>query len=133
MSADVKITFINNDPEGKDTQRKLNDEWVKIENKGDTSISLEGWKLTDWRPNQQHIHIFNFPKYIDNSTWQLSPGELIFVMTGSGNNQFIPDTNEYKPQYHLYWNKNWFVWNNTGDTACIYDANNNLINTFSVP
>lgn len=133
MSAIVKINYIHNNPDGKDTKQNLNDEWVLLENKGDESINIVGWKLTDWRPNQQHIHVYTFPTRVDGYTWTLDPGELIFLMTGSGNDTFIAGDSTHLPQFHLYWNKSWYVWNNTGDTACLYDDGGNLVSQLHVP
>jgi hypothetical protein len=134
MAQEVKIIAIHNDPAGKDTSEKLNDEYVTIKNTGDTRVNMKGWQLTDWRPGQQHIHIYNFPQRLsDNSNWTFDPGEYIFLMTGHGQDVFIPANNGRPPQFHLYWNKDWFVWNNTGDTACLYDSEGKLVSQLTVP
>lgn len=125
----IKIINIHNDPNGKDTKEKLNDEYIVIKNNGDSSIDISSWKLTDYRPGQQNIHIYFFPSNTSNTTnLILEPNELVFVMTGTGTNNYISTPSEGKlPQYHLYQNKDWFIWNNDGDTACLYDANGDLV------
>lgn len=134
MSIEIKITSIHNNPDGKDTKEKLNDEYVVLKNTGTESINLVGWKITDWRPNQKHIHVYTFPQYISTySTWTLDPGEFIFLMTGSGTNVFVEGDSSHPPQFHFYWGKDWFVWNNSGDTACLYDTSDTLISTLTVP
>jgi hypothetical protein len=134
MSIDIRITHIKNDPTGRDTTKKLNDEYVVVENFGDTKVTMYNWQLTDWRQGQQHIHKYNFKQYLSNgSTWIFVPGEVIFLFTGSGSDIFIPKTDTQSPQYHLYWNKEWFIWNNTGDTACLYNAEGKLVSQLTVP
>lgn len=133
MSAIIKITYIKNDPEGKDTKFKLNDEWVKIENVGDTPINLANWILTDWREDQQHFHRYTIPTYVNGyMPWKLDPKEILFIMTGSGTDKFLEKTNDYPAQFHLYQNSSQFIWNNTGDTACLFDTSNTLISTLTV-
>ncbi|WP_024831637.1 lamin tail domain-containing protein [Ruminiclostridium josui] len=132
MSLEVKITAIHNNPVGKDTKEKLNDEYIVIKNTGDVSVSMDNWQVTDWRPEQKHIHTYTFPPFIDSSTWTLDPGEYIFLMTGKGTNVFIPEKDDKPPQFHFYWNKDWFVWNNTGDTACLYNSSGNLVHSLNV-
>ncbi len=133
MSAHIEITYINNDPAGKDTKCKLNDEWVCIKNVGDSSVDLSSWILTDWRPEQKHIHKYTLPTYINfYSTWTLSPDELLFIMTGSGTDKYFEKTDKYSAQFHLYQNRSQFIWNNTGDTACLYDTSGNLVSTLTV-
>src|ERR1700686_4529151 len=44
------------------------------------------------------------------------PGEAIFVNTGHGEDVFLATVEEGKrPQFHLYWNRDAIVWNNSGD------------------
>jgi len=134
LSKEIKIINIHNDPAGKDTKEKLNDEYVTIKNTGTESINITGWQLTDWRPNQKHIHVYIFPEYLnENTTWTLDPGELAFIMTGSGADTFVKGSSNNLPQFHFHWNKDWFVWNNTGDTACLYDVNGILLCQLTVP
>ena len=134
MGLDIRIVELHNNPAGKDTQEKLNDEYVEIRNMGDTNVNMSGWTLTDWRPGQQHIHTYEFKPKLSNGTfWTFEPGECIFLMTGHGLDAFYPSNNVIPPQFHLYWNKDQFVWNNTGDTACLYNANGRLISQLTVP
>ncbi len=134
MAINVQITGIHNNPAGKDTAEKLNDEYVVVKNLGDQSVNMYGWQLTDWRPGQQHLHIYKFPQRLtDGSLWTLDPGEVIYLMTGTGCDRFYPADGTHPAQFHLFWNKDWFIWNNTGDTACLYDSEGKLVNQFKVP
>lgn len=130
----IKIIKINKDPQGTDTKEKLNDEYVVIKNTGDSNVDVSNWKLTDYREDQKHIHVYTFPSSVSNTiNLVLKPNELIFVMTGHGTDNYISNPSEGKlPQYHLYWNRDWFVWNNDGDTACLYDSDNNLVSSMKV-
>ena len=92
----VKISNINYDPPGSDKEN-LNGEWVEIENIGDNIIYLEGWSISD-----EYGHTYYFP-----NDFRLEPGERVKIHTGSGK-----DT-----EHDLYWQRNWPVWNNDGDTV----------------
>lgn len=133
MGSNIQITYIKNDPAGKDTTSKLNEEYIVIKNLGDTIVDMNKWLVTDFRPNQQHIHKYTFSNVLsDKSVWTFDPGEVIFLKTGSGLDVFIPKDDSHPPQFHLYWNSGWFIWNNTGDTACLFDPNGVLISQLKV-
>jgi hypothetical protein len=51
-------------------------------------------------------HVFRFPAFT------IKPHAFVKIHTGPGR-----DT-----QADLYWDKNWYIWNNTGDTAILRDA-----------
>lgn len=74
----------------------LNAEYIVIKNTGTTSRSLTGWTVRD---TSSHIYTFG--------TFTLSAGKSVTLRSGSGTNSSTT----------RYWNKSWYVWNNTGDKA----------------
>ena len=116
--ADLEITQIHNNPVGKDTESKLNDEYIVIKNASTKKYEIEHWIVSDRTPTGKETHIFRFPEQLGNGhAWSFDPGELIFLRTGKGVNNFIPKTDAYPAQFHFYLQREAFVWNNTGDTA----------------
>lgn len=72
---------------------------------------LSGWKLVD-----EKKHTYSLP-----DGFILKAGKTVTVHTGSGTDT---DTD-------LYWGRKWAVWNNDGDTAYLYDASGNLVDSCS--
>lgn len=105
---DIEIK-INYNPQGSD-EDFLNSEWVKIINKGKSSINLKGWSIKDMATN---IYIF------DNAV--LYPESSIFIFTGSG----IDEPGK------LYWNADRPVWNNDHDTLYLRNSSGILVEYFS--
>ena len=104
----VKIIYVHYDAYGNDNYN-LNDEYVVIKNVGDTPVNLEGWMLKD-----EAGHTFIFPSII------LDPSETVTIYSGSG----VNTDNKF------YWNSSRAIWNNNGDTAFLYDANGNLVDSY---
>ena len=134
----IRITEIRNNPPGPDDRTKLNLEYVVIQNFGDSSEKIRGWHLIDRTRSGQARHEYVFPRTLTNgSEYELAPGQKIFVMTGRGEDKFLPGATpgdpEPKPHYHFHQNRGWFVWNNSGDTAYLYDRDANLVSEMSVP
>ncbi|MQA02793.1 MAG: lamin tail domain-containing protein [Streptosporangiales bacterium] len=96
----IKITGVKYDPPGRDTgsNTSLRAEWVRIKNTGNRAVSLSGWRVRD---RAGHVYVFG--------TYRLPAGERVYVHTGRGS-----DT-----AHHKYWDRDWYVWNNTGDTATL--------------
>lgn len=88
----------------------VNQEYVKIANKGTTAISMKGWKITD----KGAIHTYKFP-----STFTLKAKTTVTLYTGNGTNTATK----------LFWGRSAYVWNNEGDTAYLYNAQGNLVST----
>ncbi len=107
----LKIVNINYDAEGNDNENP-NGEWVEIKNTGSTAVNLKGFVLED-----ESQHKFIFPDFV------LNPGKTVRVYSGSGTS-----TSE-----SLYWGSKSAIWNNDGDTACLYDSNGKLIDTYKYP
>jgi hypothetical protein len=100
----ARIVAIYFDSPGTDTRTNasLNAEWVKIKNVTSTRKNLTGWSLRD-----QAGHVFHFP------TFRLAAGATVRVHTGHGTDGAA----------NLYWGSGSYIWNNTGDTAYLRNAN----------
>lgn len=132
--AEVEIVSIHNNPSGTDTQRKLNDEYIVIRNTtADKKFSLAGCIVSDRTPTGQETHLFHFPDKLNGNGWTLDPGEYIFLMTGKGTDKFINRNGNQPPQFHFYMQREWFVWNNPGDTAFLRLSNGEFIHWMKVP
>lgn len=103
-----RITAIYFDSPGADSRSNssLDAEWVRIKNTTGSRKTLTGWTLRDTTS-----HIYHFP------TFRLAAGASVRVHTGSGSNTAS----------NLYWHQSDYVWNNTGDTAYLRNANGTLV------
>jgi hypothetical protein len=88
----------------------VNQEYVKITNKGTTALNMKGWKITD----KGAKHTYKFP-----STFVLKSKTTVTIYTGKGKNTSTK----------LFWGRAAFVWNNEGDTAYLYNAQGKLVST----
>jgi hypothetical protein len=100
----IRFSKIYFDSPGSDrgSNSSLNDEWVRITNYGSRSRDLTGWTIKD-----RTGYKYTFPSF------RLGAGDSVRVHTGHG-----IDT-----QTNLYWDKDWYVWNNAGDTAFLRNRN----------
>jgi beta-lactamase superfamily II metal-dependent hydrolase len=90
-----------------DDLQNLNNEWVRLTNRGDGLVLLAGWTLSDrtgWHP-------YVFPAYI------LMPGSSVTVYSGKGT---MNDT-------ALFMGLDAPLWRNTGDEATLKDGSGNII------
>lgn len=99
----IQFGKIQYDSPGSDTgsNSSLISEYVVIKNTGTTSRSLTGWTVRD---ASSHIYTFG--------TFTLGAGKSVTLRSGSGTNSSTT----------RYWNKSWYVWNNTGDKAYLRNA-----------
>jgi hypothetical protein len=107
----IGISSIRFDSPGSDlpvTNTKLNGEYAVVKNFSTTSYNLSGWTLRD---AQQHE--YTFPDVA------LAGGASVTVHTGSGSDR----------TGHLYQDRDYYVWNNTGDTAYLTAFNGQRVNT----
>jgi hypothetical protein len=74
----------------------LNAEYILLKNTAKVAMVVTGWTLRD-----KANHVYKFP------TTRINPGKYLYVRTGKGTNNAST----------RYWNKTWYIWNNTGDTA----------------
>jgi hypothetical protein len=108
----AKIIAIYFDSPGSDTgsNTSLNGEWVQIRNTTTTTKTLTHWTLRD-----KSNHVYVFP------TFTLRAGATAKIHTGRGT----------KTAANLYWGSRAYVWNNTGDTAYLKNANGTTRDTCS--
>ncbi|WP_336000858.1 lamin tail domain-containing protein [Halorientalis halophila] len=102
----LAVATIHEDAEGHDGQN-LNDEYVVFENRGEETLDLSGWTVSD---EADHRYMF-----ADGTA--LAPDEQVTLRTGSGTNS--GDT--------LYWGQSQPVWNNGGDTVTVRAANGTVM------
>ncbi len=99
----LTISHIEYNPEGSDVEG----EYVLLSNGGESAIELTGWTLRD----DDAKHTFTFP------TFTLAPGAEVKIWTKEGKNT----------KANLYWGSKSAIWNNTGDTAVLSDAEGNEV------
>jgi len=128
----LAITQIHNARQGaKDT----NEEWVLIFNQGTHTLDIRDWLLTDETDQQLRPHVYKFPATLaEGQGWSFAPGEAIYVFTGRGADLFVPRPFTGSPQFHLYWNRNAMVWNNSGDRVYLRNGDGTFVTQpFPVP
>ena len=101
----IAIATVHADAEGDDRQN-LNDEYIVIENRGNTPIDLTGWTVLD-----EANHRYLFPNFV------LSAKVRLMLRTGLGKNT----------KSEIFWGSRRPIWNNDGDTIFIKDAEGSLI------
>ena len=89
------------------TGQNLNNEWVRLTNRGEGVVLLSGWTLSD----STESHPYVFPAYI------LMPGASVTVYSGKGT---MNDTS-------LFMGLDAPLWSNTNDQATLKDGNGNII------
>jgi hypothetical protein len=99
----IRIVKIQYDSPGADRggNSSLNAEYVVLKNTTRTARSLTGWTLKD-----KQGFTYKFPSFT------LKAGATVTIRTGKGT---ATSTNRY-------YNRTWYVWNNTGDTAYLRDS-----------
>ncbi|MGH3343345.1 MAG: lamin tail domain-containing protein [Carbonactinosporaceae bacterium] len=108
----IKIHKVYFNSPGDDTgsNRSLNAEFITLKNTGTTKRSLRGWSVRDGAG-----FTYSFGRYT------LRPGAYVTIHTGRGD-----DTRR-----HRYWDRDWYVWNNTGDTAKLRRPDGTRVDTCS--
>lgn len=102
----VKVYY---DPPGKDYSKNSYyvKEYIQVKNTGTKTLTLTGYVLRDNGPQK-----FTFPKGT-----KLAPGKTLTIRSGTGKNTSST----------LYWNTSSYIWNNTGDTARLYNSKSALL------
>lgn len=103
-SSKLQITkvYVNSPGSDRATNSSVNGEYVKIKNKGKSSITLTGYTLRD-----ESNHVYTFGSYT------LKRGKTVTVYSGKGNNSSTK----------RYMGRGWHVWNNSGgDSATLRNA-----------
>jgi phosphatidylserine/phosphatidylglycerophosphate/cardiolipin synthase-like enzyme len=98
------ITFIRYNPP--DTLS----EYVQIQNTGGATLNMTNWTLSDVAG-----HTYTFPAFT------LAAGASVKIWTNGGTNDSA----------NLYWGRAQAVWNNTGDTAFLRNAQGELVDQYS--
>ena len=107
----ISVVVLHYDASGNDNEN-LNDEYLTLQNKCDSSISMVGWEVKD-----EGTNIYTFKGVV------LGNNSKVTLYTGSGSD----DVNE------LYWSKKRAVWNNDGDILFLRDDKGNLVLSYSYP
>jgi hypothetical protein len=112
----VYISKVYFDSPGSDTgsNSSLNAEYVVIKNGDNVSHSISGWTVRDAAG-----HVYKF------ATLRLGAGKQAIIHTGDGTKYTTSAST------HLYWGREWYVWNNTGDKVILRRADGSLKDTCS--
>ncbi|WP_435348651.1 lamin tail domain-containing protein [Haloarchaeobius sp. HRN-SO-5] len=102
----LSLVDVHADASGDDNEN-LDDEYVVLENTGDSTLDLGGWRLED-----SAGHAYTFP-----GGFTLAPGEQVTVYTGRGTDSST----------ELYWGADGAVWNNGGDTVLVTDDEGTVV------
>jgi len=90
-----------------DDRQNVNGEWVQLTNRGNDTVLLAGWTLSD----NSRITLYTFPAML------LMPSETITIFSGKGT---LNNT-------ALFMGKTEPVWGNSGDIAILKDGSGNII------
>lgn len=104
-SGHIILLKFNYNAEGNDDEN-LNDEYVILQNIGDTPLNITGWTIKDESSN-----IFTFLEHV------LPANEVVTLHTGSGSNT----------ENEIFWSKKGAVWNNKADAICLRDDEEKLV------
>jgi competence protein ComEC len=109
-ASSVYISALQFDAPGDDRQN-LNNEWVRLTNRGDGLVLLAGWTLSD----KTGSHPYVFPAFV------LMPESSVTIYSGSGK---MNDT-------ALFMGLDAPLWGNTGDVATLKDGGGTIIDQSS--
>jgi len=105
-ASSISISGTQFDAPGDDRQN-LNGEWVQLTNKGDDTVLIAGWTLSD----KGQSTLYTFPAIF------LVPGESVTIFSGTGT---LNNT-------ALFMGKTEPVWGNNGDSAILKDGMGTII------
>ena len=110
----LRITTVRADAAGSD-RKNLNGEYVRVCNVDTVAVELKGYTVGDASGRR-----FTFP------AGRLEPGYTALLLSGRGR------TRTRGLQFVYHWGSSRPIWNNTGDTASLFDPTGALIDTFHV-
>jgi hypothetical protein len=115
--ATVYIYKVYFDSPGSDSgsNSSLNAEYVVIRNGDNVSHSVSGWTVRD-----RADHRYTFP-----DGFRLGAGKQAIIHTGDGTSYTTSAST------HLYWGREWNVWNNAGDKVILRRGDGSLKDTCS--
>jgi hypothetical protein len=90
-----------------DDRQNLNNEWVRLTNRGDGLVLLAGWTISD----KAGSHPYVFPAFV------LMPKSSVTIYSGSGK---MNDT-------ALFMGRDTPVWTHSGDVATLKDGSGTII------
>ncbi|WP_255150900.1 lamin tail domain-containing protein [Halorarius halobius] len=96
---------VHPDAEGNDNEN-LNDEYVRLTNRGTEPLELRGWTVTD-----------EAGKTYEFGNVTLAPDATVTLHSGTGTDG----------DGHVYWGRESAVWNNGGDTVTVRAANGTVV------
>jgi beta-lactamase superfamily II metal-dependent hydrolase len=105
-ASSVSVSAVQFDAPGDDRQN-LNNEWVRLTNRGDGMVLLAGWTLSD----KSGSHPYVFPAFV------LMPKSSVTIYSGRGK---MNDT-------ALFMGLDTPIWSNTGDVATLKDGSGTII------
>ncbi len=111
---------VNADAPGDDSEN-LNGEWVRFTNNATERVDLDGWEVAD--ESASHRHTF--------SGLELDPGASVTLFTGCADDMNGDDTTGEHGAERFWCASGSAVWNNSGDTVFLRDANGNIAATFA--
>jgi len=121
MARKIVIKAVSNAIKDEDREKfRLNDEWVCIANEGTTTENMEGWILCTRKADGRHYNPFYFPAEVGVYKMNFKPGQLIFVMTGSGRDTFLPAMEGHPGQFHFFLNLDHFILDTPKDKINLY-------------
>ncbi len=102
----LTVEAVHADAAGNDHEN-LNDEYVVLQNTGETELDMGGWTIRDAAGNA----------YVVPETFELPPDASLTLYTGSGTDSGT----------ELYWGTDSAVWNNGGDRLVVRDENGTTV------
>jgi hypothetical protein len=109
------------------------DEYVVLVNTGDEPAEMQGWSLTNLKCDQLDHYRYMFPRFLSNGdAWALAPGGMILLYTGRGTNGCTATAGEAR-QFRFFQHRLAWIWEEPGDTACLYDRDRQLVTTWALP
>lgn len=104
----LEIGTIQPDSPG-DDRENLDQEYVTVRNTGDEALDVSGWRVEDAAG-----HAFTIP-----AGTEIPAGAELTLRTGEGSDDVAAG--------EVYWGSGNPIWNNTGDTVSVYDAEGALV------